>query len=259
MPSIVGLIPAAGRALRMGSLPCSKELLPVGPAAAGSPAPVRTAIEVLLDRLADADVRRAFVLMDGAKGDLPRYLAEPALGPPRRPALAFLAVAGSPSVPHTLDRAYPFVAPEPAPWVALGFPDVLFEPADAFRHLVEHRRRSDAAVVLGLFPARDPSTTDMVATGTGGEVLRIDVRPRQSDLSLAWALALWDRRFTELLHRAVDEASDGDGGELQLGTLFGRAVAEGIPVHSVAFPGGSFRDLGTREGYAEAMRQAFSG
>jgi len=257
--NVVGVIPAAGRALRLGRLPCSKELLPVGPAAAGAPGPARTAIEVLLERFAAAGIPRAYVLMDGSKGDLPRYLAEPAESPPRQPALAFLSMADSPSVPHTLDRAFPFLAQEPAPWVALGFPDVLFEPEDAFGHLIERRGQTGAAVVLGLFPARDPSSTDMVATGPGGEVLRIDVRPPESDLPLAWALALWDRRFTELLHRSLQRPRGHGPGELQLGSLFERAITEGLEVQSVAFPRGRFRDLGTPEGYSEALRDGFSG
>lgn len=245
-PSVVGLIPAAGRALRLGPLPCSKELLPLGPG--------RVAIDVLLSRFAAAGIGRAYVLMDAAKGDLPRYLAEPALGPPRAPRLAFVSVTGSPSVPHTLDRAYPFVSPEPAPWVAVGFPDVLFEPADAFRRLVERKRGTGAAVVLGLFPARDPGSTDMVETGPGGEVRRIELRPRRTDLRLAWLLALWDLRFTELLHRHLEREGAGPAGELQLGRLFERAAAEGLEVQSVAFPDGWFRDLGTPEGYQEALR-----
>lgn len=250
-PSVVGLIPAAGQARRLGRLPCSKELLPIAPA--------RVAIDVVLARFADAGIGRAYVLMDGAKGDLPRYLAEPALGPPREPSLAFIAVTGSPSVPHTLDRAYPFVSPEPAPWVALGFPDVLFGPADAFRHLVDRRRRTGAAVVLGLFPARDPGSTDMVETGPGGEVRRIELRPRETHLQLAWLLALWDLRFTDFLHRRLRHPGAQPAGELQLGHLFGCAAAEGLEVQSVAFRDGWFRDLGTPEGYAEALRDGFAG
>lgn len=253
-PQIVGIVPAAGEARRLGRLPCSKELLPVAPAPPGGSGAVEVAIESLLSRFAAAGIPRAYVVMDGSKGDLPRYLAEPGRGPSRRPALAFLSVTASPSLVHSLDRAHPFLAPEPAPWVALGFPDVIFEPVDAFRHLIERRRRTGAPLVLGLFPADDPGSTDMVETDSAGAVRRIEVRPRASELRFNWLIALWDRRFTEHLHRYVDEADAPGSGELELGYVFARAVAEGMEVQSVAFPEGRFRDLGSPTAYATVLR-----
>jgi len=244
-PEVVGLIPAAGKARRLGVLPCSKELLPLG-------SDGRRAIDLLLARLAAAGAERAYVVADRAKADVLRHLAAPGRGASRQPAVALLPVTSSPSVPHSLDRAHPFLAPEPSPWVALGFPDVLFEPGDAFARLVERRRETGAAVVLGLFPPGDPRTTDLVDVGPDGRVRRIEVRPETSGLRLNWLLALWDGRFTGFLHRWVASAG---GDEPALGTAFGAALAAGLEVQSVAFPEGRYLDLGTPEGYATALRR----
>jgi glucose-1-phosphate thymidylyltransferase len=216
---------------------------------------VTVAIDLLLARLAAAGVRRAYAVVDRAKADLLRHLAAPGRGSSREPAVALLPITGSPSVPHSLDRAHPFLAPEPAPWVALGFPDVLFEPRDAFACLVERRRQTGAAVVLGLFPPRDPRTTDLVDAGQDGRVRRIEVRPEASDLRLNWLIALWDGRFTGFLHRWVAAAGEAEGSEPALGAAFGAALAAGLELQSVAFPEGRYLDLGTPGGYATALRR----
>ena len=151
--------------------------------------------------------------------------------------------------------------------VALGFPDVLFTPDDAFARIERHRRRSGAALVLGLFPAPDPTTTDMVEVAGDGRVLRIETRPRRSSLALNWLIAVWDRRFTAWLAdrmagTAPAEATGGSGartagdraaGELQLGALFAEALADGLPIEGVPFPDGAYLDVGTPEGYSRAL------
>jgi hypothetical protein len=80
VPEMIGLIPAAGEASRLGDLPCSKEVLPVGIDDGGR---LRVAADDLLDALAIAGAERAFVVLarpgaepgagnggSGASGDL---------------------------------------------------------------------------------------------------------------------------------------------------------------------------------------------
>src|SRR5437764_12541991 len=70
---LVGLIPAAGRAERLGPLPCSKELLPIGfRETPRGPAP-KVAGHYLLERFRAAGVRRAFLVLHESKWDIPRY------------------------------------------------------------------------------------------------------------------------------------------------------------------------------------------
>lgn len=271
----VGLIPAAGSARRLGRLPCSKELLPIGVAGTGvldgsgddpgdgSGGRIQVVTERLLAALGRGGIERALMVIDREKMDIPRHFADwtqrtdsvgrSAEAGPR--ALAFVPVVRSPSVPHSLAAALPFVGASP---VALGFPDVLFRPDDAFARIESHRRDSDAALVLGLFPAADPTTTDMVEIAPGGQVLRIEVRPRRSALRLNWLIAVWDRRFSAWLTRRMNEAvpKGRDGGELQLGALFAEALGDGLAIEGVPFPDGAYLDLGTPEGYARALTSA---
>ena len=64
---------------------------------------------------------------------------------------------------YTIDQAYPHVRNA---YVALGFPDILFSPDNAFTQLINQLRSRNADVVLGLFPADKPEKTDMVEIDT---------------------------------------------------------------------------------------------
>lgn len=250
----MGLIPAAGRARRLGPLPCSKEVLPAWLRRDEPETPPQPLCLQLLEALGRAGVERAFLVTTAAKWDIPRALAALAAAPgsrPPLPALAYLCLPASGSVPETLDAASRFVA---GASVALGFPDVLFTPEDAFSPLLERRRRTGADLVLGLFPASEPRRTDMVGLGAGGEVREIEVRPAASSLRYNWLLAVWSPSFTRFLHREV-AASAGTVGELQLGEIFRRALAAGVAVEGVPFATGSYLDVGT----PADLRRALSG
>src|SRR5213076_2890284 len=113
--TLLGLIPAAGRAERLGPLPCSKELLPIGFRETSKGPVPKVAGHYLLERFRVAEVRRIFMVLHESKWDIPRYFGS---GEIADLALAYLSISGSRSVPETLDRAYPFVQDS---IVALGF------------------------------------------------------------------------------------------------------------------------------------------
>ncbi len=245
---VIGLIPAAGKAERLGPLPCSKELLPVGfRDTPRGPAP-KVACHYLLDRFRAAGIGRAFLVLREGKWDIPRYFGT---GEMAGVSLAYLAVPDSGSVPETLDRAYPFVAGRR---VALGFPDALFEPGDAYARLLARQGETGADLVLGLFPADRPWTTDMVELAPDGRVLRLEVRPAATALRYNWLIAVWGPRFTEHLHTAVLAAPAAEK-EPQIGAVVQTAVDAGLHVLGVEIPDGSYRDIGTPETLAAAMRE----
>lgn len=266
MPT-VALIPAAGQASRLGRLPVSKELLPVGfrRTRDGSISP-QVALQHLFDHLSDAEVESAYVLLRRGKGDIPAYFGT---GDEAGLPLAYLTGDPTGSVPETLDRAFPFVSEAR---VVFGFPDVLFEPKGAFRRLLEHQESTGADIVLGLFPAPDCRITDMVELDDEGRVRRIEVRPRATDLAFNWLIAVWTPTFTRFLHDEVcqqlskqpDASKQTDVSkqtaaaprhrEFQLGSLFERALLRRMDVRGVPFPHGAFVDLGTPENLAEAQR-----
>jgi glucose-1-phosphate thymidylyltransferase len=245
---LLGLIPAAGRAERLGPLPCSKELLPIGfRQTPRGPVP-KVAGHYLLERFRAAGVGKAFMVLHESKQDVPRYFGT---GEIAGVALAYLSIPGSRSVPETLDRAFPFVD---GAIVALGFPDVLFEPVDAYAPLIARQAATGADLVLGLFPAERHQTTDMVELDAAGRVVRIEIRPAVTKLRFNWLIAVWSPVFTRFLHEAVGKAPV-DGPELQIGAVVSSAVEARLRVEGVEFPEGSYRDVGTPGELAAAMRE----
>lgn len=254
---VVGIIPAGGISARLAPLPGSKELLPVGfldmP---GGPRPKPVCL-YLLERMRLAGIRRVFVVLRPGKWDIPAYLGH---GEQLGMSFAYLIMNLPHGSPYTLDQAYPFAR---GCIVALGFPDIIFEPADAYAQALARLRASGAAVVLGLFATDQPHTTDMVATDAAGRVERILVKPPQSDLRYSWMLCVWTPAFTEFLHAHLAEVearrADPDPArrpqrEIFVGDVIQAAIDSGMHVDSVAFPEGSALDVGTPGNLVRAVR-----
>jgi glucose-1-phosphate thymidylyltransferase len=255
---VIGLIPAAGVSARLAPLPCSKELLTVGflsTPAGPRPKPVCL---YLLERMRRAGIERAYVVLRPGKWDLPAYLGH---GGQLGMSLGYLLMDLPHGSPYTLDQAYPFVR---GCVVALGLPDIIFEPADAYARLLERQRATGADVVLGLFPNDAPHTADMVATDAAGRVERVEIKPARTELRYSWMIAVWGPRFTEHLHARLAEIerqrADPDPArrpqrEVFVGDVVQSAIAAGLHVDSVAFPEGSALDIGTPENLVCATRR----
>ncbi len=188
------------------------------------------------------------MVLHESKIDVPRYFGT---GEIADVALAYLMIPGSRSVPETLDRAFPFVE---GAVVALGFPDVIFQPADAYARLVERQAATAADLVLGLFPTERFRTTDMVELAPNGRVVRVEVRPESTTLRFNWLIAVWGPAFTRFLHETVQRQTAGEG-EFQIGAVVQAAVTAGLHVEGVEFPHGSYLDVGTPAELAAAMRE----
>jgi glucose-1-phosphate thymidylyltransferase len=236
---VVGLIPVAGHARRLPGLPCSKEILPVGfPGEEPRPACLH-----LLEYLREAGVRRAFLVLRRGKWDIPALLGA---GEGAGLELAYVVVDETAGIVHTLDRAFGFVEDR---IVALGFPDTLIRPPDAFARLLERQRARNADVVLGMFPTDRPEKTDMVRVDADGRVCELVVKDASSRLTHNWALAVWNPRFTRFLHEFVSQPrrllEETGGGELYPGHVLRAGIREGLHVEGVTFAEGRFLDVGT--------------
>lgn len=248
---IIGLIPAAGLANRIAPLPCSKEIFPVGfgdidGAAGKRPKPVCL---YLLERLRQAGVRKTFVILRQGKWDIPAFLGD---GRSWDMQLAYLMMNLPYGAPYTLDQAYPFVQNS---LIAVGFPDIIFQPDDAFGQLARRQKESNADLVLGLFPVDQPHKMDMVALDGNGRVRKIVIKPRQTELQYTWFIAVWTPRFTHFMHAFLqNHLKDASGAkELYLGDVIQAALDDGFYVEPVVFADGRYIDIGTPEDLMKAV------
>ncbi|MCS6926684.1 MAG: dTDP-glucose pyrophosphorylase [Candidatus Binatia bacterium] len=257
---VIGVVPAAGKGTRLAPLPCSKELYPIGFAQTGATAPRPKAVsEYLFDKFRAAGIRKSIIIIRTGKWDIPAYFGD---GQLVGMDLAYLVISDSWGPPATIDRAYPFVKEAR---VAFGFPDILFGPTDVFVHLLRHQADTGCDVVLGLYPAHDPRSMDMVDLDPRGRVRAIELKPHRTQLTYAWICAVWTPAFTDFLHRflAAPETQENlallanpqtdPSGDLPVGAVLRAAVQAGLRTEGVCFPAETYLDIGTPAALSVAL------
>ena len=256
---VVGLIPAAGKAKRISPLPCSKEIYPVGFNRSNQSENLRIKVvsEHLIESMHSAKVSEVYIILRKGKWDIPQYLGS---GNWMKMNFAYLIMDLPFGVPFTLDQAYNFVKDD---IVAFGFPDIIFEPKDAFTQLLDKGSSSRADVVLGLFHAPRPyKMQHLVDFDSGGQVFGFQIKPSQTTLQYTWVIAVWNSKFTLFLHEYVsNEAKNfGEGGpktkglmveEVSMTQAFQVALQTGLEIDSITFEKGSFMDIGSPENLAK--------
>ncbi len=237
---LIGLVPAAGRATRLTGVTGSKELVPVpGPEASS---PLRPVAAFLLSALEEAGVERVYLVLRTGKWDVVEHFAT---SPPSQARLAYLMTTGTPSIPASLDLAYPFVR---GATVLTGFADSCFTPLDAVARALRRHGASGAAATLASFPSDRPDKTDMVELD-GNEVVGFRVKPGPCELRYTFGAAVWGPRFTEFLHDFLERTPAGES-ELQVSEVMTAALAAGLRIDAELSPEGRYVDVGTPEDLA---------
>jgi glucose-1-phosphate thymidylyltransferase len=257
---VIGLIPCAGRATRISPLPCSKELLPVGlrRTSDGSLRP-KVVSHYLLEMMRAGGVKKAFFIIRKGKWDIPEYYGD---GASFGMDIGYLMMGRPYGPAYTLDQAYPFVR---GSRVAIGFPDILFEPITAFRRALKRLEATRADLVLGLYPAHDIQVWDIVIVDRTGRVGELLIHPNKTKSKLAWVFAVGTSRFTEFMHEylavprlAAERPDPGLPVEMSVGEIIQAAVRAGLPTQSVVFRRQDYLDIGTPEGLRKSAVMARS-
>ena len=257
VPDNVGIGPAAGQVRRLGLMPCSKEVYPlsVDKTSRDGGSHVTVASQYLLDGMRTAGVQTVYVILRDGKWDIPAYWGD---GQRAGLHLAYLMMGLPHGTPFTLDQAYPFVRDK---IVVMGFPDVLFEPEDAYVQLLDRLRDTEADLVLGLFPASRPEKVDMVELDGDGRPVRIVIKPSETTLTSTWVCAVWTPVFTQYLHEHLQSTlATGDAGarEMYVGHVIQAALRDGLTVDAVCFADGHCADIGTPDELAAVVQHEWS-
>lgn len=257
-------MPAGGKASRLAPLPCSKELYPVGfrPVDEGRSMRPKVVCHYLLEKMHLAGASKAYIILRDGKWDIPAYFGD---GKMLDMHLAYLIMDLPFGVPYTVDQAYPFVQDT---IVTFGFPDIIFQPDDAFVRLLAQQAESNADIVLGLFPAHQPNKVDMVDLDAGGRVREIHIKPPWTQLQYTWIIAVWTSAFTLFMHEYVlsgQRRNDGDNAgtnvaedqESFVGDVIQAAIHSHMQIDKVLFDNGNYLDIGTPEDMVNASQITF--
>jgi glucose-1-phosphate thymidylyltransferase len=255
------VIPAAGWATRIAPLPFSKELYPIGFPIIDRNHQIRPKVvcQYLLERLRLAGINKAYIVLRDGKWDIPAHFKD---GHTLNMNLAYLMMRIPYGVPYTLDQAFPFVKDAV---VALGFPDIIFQPDDAFSRLLTKQADTNADVVLGLAPVDTPQDWDMVELTKDGRIHRIHRKQPDINLPYGWFIAVWTPIFSNFMHeylsdlQTLEEENNAEGNvpqekELYIGDVFQAAIHNEMHIETVLFREGRCLDVGTPEGIIRAVQ-----
>lgn len=257
MSELIGLLPAAGRATRLGPIPCSKEIMPLGfdmlPSANGTAWQPVTALETHLRALRLAGVMRAAVVISETKGDIMRYVGD---GERYDVSVSYLYQRHLHGMPSALDLAGAWAG---SATTLFAMPDTLVAPLDTHSWLLEQHNAANADVTLGLFPTTTPHKFGMVDLDAQGRAVGFSDKPPQTHLKLMWGLAAWSSRFTRFLTQFLAQCPVA-GPECVLSEVFQAALEQGLCIRGVVLEQATYRDIGTPEDfqaaiYAVAQRQ----
>jgi glucose-1-phosphate thymidylyltransferase len=242
--SLVGLIPAAGKGVRLG-LPYPKELYPIIRDNRYKPVS-----QFVLENLTASGVKHVVFVINATKHQLIGYFGS---GARFGCAISYVvqeqreddSQSSSPGLAHALDAAYHLVRGQT---VAFGMADTIMTPASVFRVLLDGADEGDDAI-LGLHRVGRPEISGMVDMDHAGRILQVVDKPRETDLVYGWGCIVWRPAFTEHLHRCVHERDVYDFAQ-----VMNTAIDEGLTLRGV-HTGGTYADLGTYEEIVELERR----
>jgi glucose-1-phosphate thymidylyltransferase len=240
-PLVSAIIPAAGRAKRLGKLPFSKELFPIKV----EDNQTRIVSEFLIESMLQAGVDQLHFVIRKGKWDIPAFFGSKFNG--KLPVCYHIAEFDY-GVPFTVNQAYPFIDEH---LVVLGFPDILFQPENAFSRLINQLKTTDVEIVLGIFPINRPEKWDMVELDNNHQVQKIIIKPDSGNYTFGWVMAAWKPGFTKFLNDFVLEKLQRNTpeelgkNEIHFGHAFIAALEKGMKIQGVLFEEGRCLDTGT--------------
>ena len=234
-----GIIPAAGNGTRIQPLAFSKELLPVGSRLdeSGMERP-RAVSEYLVERMVRAGATKICFVISPWKSDILQYYG----GSVGDVDIAYVCQAGAVGLCDAIFRAVPLV-PVDEP-VIIGLPDTIWFPSDALCGLPDDR------LSFLLFPVARPELFDAVDLDEQDRVREIQVKSAEARSRWIWGAFKMPGATLHELHRLWLERERRDE---FIGTLVNAWLARGGEAWGVR-AGESYVDVGTLNGYREAMR-----
>ncbi|MCW5785281.1 MAG: hypothetical protein KIT39_18350 [Nitrospirales bacterium] len=205
-----------------------------------------------------AGIAKTYIILRKGKWDIPAYFGH---GEFVNMHLGYLIMGESLGPPFTLDQAYPFVHDK---LVAFGFPDIMISSENVFSPLLKQQERTQADVVLAVFPADKPQLMDMVEMDEDGKIHAMYLKPDTTALELCWLGGVWTPAFTQFMHeylegyRRQNDPKIPKGGKLEpedltVGAVIQAAINKGLQTYGVVFPDGKYIDIGTADNLLKSV------
>ena len=247
--NIVGIVPCAGLGTRLGLLPFSKELFPIGQKRYRGKEVPKVACDYLIDHMLNAGVTNIHFILRKGKWDIPAYFGG---GLDHDFNSCYHLADYSYGVPFSVNQTFPFTKDK---IIVLGFPDILFKPENAFQKLIKELENNDKIdIVLGVMPVLRPDKWDMVELDNEGNVIDLIIKSvKGKHQPFGWTIAAWKPQFSEFLNHKISTLlvertnEELEINEIYFGHIIMDAIKNGMNVGSVVFENGNCLDIGTSE------------
>jgi len=242
--SYIGLIPAAGRGLRLG-LPYPKELYPI--IRNNKYKPVS---QYIVDQMTEVGLEHLVFIINETKHQLIGFYGN---GDRFGCRISYVVQetintksSTSPGLAQALDSAYHLTKDKV---VFFGMPDTIMQPNDIFKRTLPYLNEN-VDVILSLFKTRTPSKFGMVRINNQAEVIEIVDKPEETDLTSMWGCVVWKPIFSEFLHEWLNNQQVFDFAEIMNNAIKNKLNFKGIKIDE-----GVFYDLGTYDEIIAMDRQ----
>lgn len=249
--SVVGVLPAAGRGSRLGAIPSSKEIMPLG---FGHAPDTRigwqplTTIERHLAGFRAAGVQKVVIVLGPGKSDIMEYLRG---GEQHGLSITYAFQERPRGMPFALDLARPWSAEAQT---VFAMPDTLIEPYNAISRLTRHHRASGADVSLGLFETDNPAKYGMVDVDDQGRARAFVDKPKATTLRWMWGLAVWSPEFASFMGDMLGQVPP-ESAEVVLSDVFDAAMRAGLRIDGVRLNRCRYNDIGTPEEFQHVVHR----
>lgn len=233
-----GVIPAAGLGTRIQPLAFSKELLPVGSRVVEGVERPKAVSEYVIERMLRAGVDRICFVISPGKSDIVKYYGS-GIGAAQ---VCYVVQPEASGLCDAIFRALPLVQAQDS--VLVGLPDTVWFPEDGYRAL-----HPDTLSFL-LFPVAHPELFDAVSFDAHGRVEEIEVKRKDARSHWVWGAFGLPGHVLAALHALWVNRARRDQ---YVGTLVNAYIERGGTVTSVC-AGSAYYDVGTLDGYRQAMR-----
>lgn len=227
---IYGTIPAAGMGARLQPLGFSKELAVVGE---------KAVIEYLLERMAEAGIKKIFVVIDPEKLDIPRYLSTKS---PYKDNLIFIV-----NTKHSLidDMLAPARFLNEKDILYFGLPDTIWYPKNGFNLL----KRQKGEVVLGLFLSDHPENFGAVSVDKNNQIIKIEDKVPRPQTNWVWGIGKVSVKAARIIQNLLPW-SDNPNERLLSAAL--DLYKEKHPCLGLKIDKSTYFDIGRKEDYKKA-------
>jgi glucose-1-phosphate thymidylyltransferase len=239
--NIIGLIPAAGKGLRMG-LPFPKELFPILSNEGYQPV-----AQFSVDRIQHAGVKHIVFVINETKIQLIKFFKD---GNFFKCQFSYVfqncsdtmdQLSTSPGLAHAIDSAYHLIQNRT---VFFCMADTIIFPRDFLENAYKERI-NNSDIILCLFKTDQPEKYGMVEyQECNNEIIKIIDKPSSSKLNWMWGSIIWKPIFSEYLHNQIQNFENFD-----FASILNNAIDQGLRFTMYKIHDGQFIDIGDTDFY----------